>query len=314
MMKLLVPGFWEKSDRDSRPSSVFGTGAAAHYITLRSDVRAEDTVGVNPYVSSYWSYSALTLNEAFERPLPLWFRNGLAEVLSNSIVRDNEIQFGRPIPWHVTSLQQNARLCLSELIALDKSSPYYTNGVTRGRFDAQCWGVMHYMLFGLTDGGSRVNQLAELLFRGASSAEAIQKVFGSVDALDIAYLNYQKKPITQARTLLWTATADADTRLRIETLLRRSVALNNFYSPSQAFLADTIAQGSMPANALPIAIRAASLDPSSASARMTLARALSRLNRRDEAIGHPRAARALAQTDQQRSAAEELIAFLAQAR
>jgi hypothetical protein len=64
-MKLLIPGFWEKSSRDSRPSSVFGTGAAAHYITLRSDVRADDTVGINPYVSSYWSYSALTLIEAF---------------------------------------------------------------------------------------------------------------------------------------------------------------------------------------------------------------------------------------------------------
>ena len=99
-MKLLIPGFWETSSRDSRPSSVFGTGAAAHYITLRSDVRADDTVGINPYVSSYWSYSALTLNEAFERPLPLWFRNGLAELLSNSIVRDSEIQFGRAIPWN----------------------------------------------------------------------------------------------------------------------------------------------------------------------------------------------------------------------
>lgn len=129
-MKLLVPGFWEKSSRDSRPTSVFGTGDAAHYITLRSDVRADDTVGVNPYVSSYWSYSALTLNEAFERPLPLWFRNGLAELLSNSIVRDNEIQFGRAIPWNVANLQRG-RLRLSELVTLDSSSPYYTNSTTR---------------------------------------------------------------------------------------------------------------------------------------------------------------------------------------
>lgn len=403
-MKLLVPGFWEKSARDSRPSSVFGTGASAHYITLRSDVRAEDTTGVNPYVSSYWSYSALTLNEAFERPLPLWFRNGLAEVLSNSIVRESEIQFGRAIPWNVASLQQDARLRLSELVALDVSSPYYTSGATRSRFDAQSWGVMHYMLFGLTDGGSRVNQLANLLLNGASSADAIQKVFGSLDALEMAYLAYQKKPITQyarlkvetnassktfpvralsaaesarvhaavhatfgrpvearaaiaaaganrgsgtydveallldregkrddARTayakaaelnsdsfythyrlatLLWTANADTETRRRIETLLRRSVALNNFFSPSQAFLAETIAQGPTPADALPVAIRAASLDQSSASARLTLARVLGRLSRRDEAIGHARAARALARTDQERAAADEFIAFL----
>ena len=402
-MKLLVPGFWEKSSRDSRPTSVFGTGAAAHYITLRSDVRADDTVGVNPYVSSYWSYSALTLNEAFERPLPLWFRNGLAELLSNSIVRDSEIQFGRAIPWNLAMLQQG-RLRLSELVTLDSSSSYYTNGSTRGRFDAQSWGVMHYMLFGLPDGPSRVNRLAELLLNGTSSAEAIQQVFGSVDALELAYLSYQKKPITQfvrlkvetnassknfpvrtlnaaesagvyaavhatfrrpvearaaiaaaganrgagtydveallldregkrdeARaayakaaelnsdsfythyrlaTLIWTANADADTRRRIETLLRRSVALNSFYSPSHAFLADTIARGATPADALPIAIRAASLDVTSASARMTLARVLGRLGRRDEAIGHARASRAMAQTDDERGAAEELIAFL----
>ena len=403
-MKLLIPGFWEKSSRDSRPSSVFGTGAAAHYITLRSDVRADDTVGINPYVSSYWSYSALTLNEAFERPLPLWFRNGLAELLSNSIVRDNEIQFGRAIPWNVARLQQDGRLRLSELVTLGSKSPYYTNGTTRPLFDAQSWGVMHYMMFGAGDAGAHVNQLTELLLKGAPSTEAIQRVFGSVDALEIAYLNYQKKPITQfvrlkvdtnassknfpvralspgelagahaavhatfgrpvearaaiaaagenrgaatydveallldregrrdeARsaytkavelnsesfythyrlaTMIWTANADVDTRKRMETLLRRSVALNSFYSPSQSFLADTLAQGATPADALPIAIRAATLDPSSAAARMTVARVLNRMGRRDDAIGHARASRALAQTDDERGAAEELIAFL----
>jgi len=43
---------------------------------------------------------------------------------------------------------------------------------------------------------------------------------------------------------------------------------------------------------------------------MTLARVLGRLGRRDEAIGHARASRAMAQTDDERGAAEELIAFL----
>jgi hypothetical protein len=403
-MKLLIPGVWEKTSRDTRPGSVFGTGAAAHYIALRADVRAEDTAGVNPYISSYWSYSALTLNEAFDPPLPLWFRNGLAEVLSNSIVRDREIQFGRAIPWNITSLQSGGRLRLSELVALDASSAYYRDGITRRRFDAQSWGVMHYMLFGLNEGGSRVNQLADLLLKGTPSADAIQRVFGSVDALESAYLNYQKKPITQyarlqvetktssknfpvrpmsaaaaaavhaavhaafgrpvearaaiaggganataaaydveallleregkrddARgaygkavelqsesfythyrlaTLLWAPNADADTLRRIESLLQRSVTLNNFYSPSQALLAETVSRGAAPADALPIAVRAASLDPTSSTARMTLARVLSRLGRRDEAAGHARAGRLLARTDQERAAADELIAFL----
>ncbi len=43
---------------------------------------------------------------------------------------------------------------------------------------------------------------------------------------------------------------------------------------------------------------------------MTVARVLNRMGHRDEAIGHARASRALAQTDDERGAAEELIAFL----
>jgi hypothetical protein len=405
-MKLLVPGYWENRPKESRPASVFGTGAAAHYIALRSDVRAEDTEGVNPYVSSYWSYSALTLNEAFDPPLPLWFRNGLAEMLSNSIVRENEIQFGRSIPWNVVTLQREPRLRLAELITLDAKSAYYTEGVTRSRFDAQAWGVMHYLLFGRTDGGERVNQLANLLLKRVPSAEAIQQVFGSVEALEQAYLQYQKRPITQyarleietnassknfpvrtltpqdaaavhaavhatfgrpvearaaiaaagqgaarasgaydveallldregkredARaayakaaesnsssfythyrlaTLIWIPRLDADTSSRIEALLRRSIALNNFYAPSQAMLADTIALGPSPGEALAPATRAASLDPTSSRARLTLARVLLRMAKRDDAVGQARAARALARSDEERAAADELIAFL----
>jgi len=194
-MKALVPQYWETRG-SVRPASVFTTAADRHYIAVRSDVRLDDTPGINPYRSSYWTYSLLTFDAAYERELPLWFRIGLAEILSNSIVRDDEIQFGRQIPWHTEALQLG-RLRLAELIALDTSSPYYTSGSTRERFDAQAWGVMHFMLFGLGDkGATGVNTLAQLLLDGKSSSDAIQQVFGSVDALEQAYLQYQKKPIT----------------------------------------------------------------------------------------------------------------------
>jgi tetratricopeptide (TPR) repeat protein len=194
-MKTLVPEYWE-SRGGVRPDSVFTTAADRHYIAVRSDVKGDDTPGINPYRSSYWSYSLLTFDAAYERELPLWFRIGLAEILSNSIVRDDEIQFGRQIPWHVVALQQG-RLRLAELITLDRNSPYYTNGSTRERFDAQAWGVMHFMLFGQEGAGAdRVNTLAKLLLEGQSSTDSVAQVFGSVDALEQSYLQYQKKPIT----------------------------------------------------------------------------------------------------------------------
>jgi tetratricopeptide (TPR) repeat protein len=194
-MKTLVPEYWERRG-GVRPTSVFTTSADRHYIAVRADVRGDGTPGINPYLSSYWTYSLLTFDAAFERALPLWFRLGLAGVLSNSIVRDDEIQFGRQIPWHVQRLQEG-RLRLSEFIALDSSSPYYTGGTTRELFDAQAWGVMHYMLFGRPeDRADHVNALAKLLLDGKSSSEAISAVFGSVEALEQAYLRYHRNPIT----------------------------------------------------------------------------------------------------------------------
>ncbi|HEY1304821.1 MAG TPA: tetratricopeptide repeat protein [Vicinamibacterales bacterium] len=404
-MKMLLPQYWEKGDRDSRPASVFNTSADRHFIAMRSDLRADDTEGINPYFASYWSYSALTLNNAFETPLPLWFRSGLAEVLSNSIVRDSEIQFGRAIPWHLVALQ-GARLRLSELIALDARSPYYTSGATRSNFDAQCWGVMHYMLFGRgEDRIDRVNQLATLLLNGKSSADAIQAVFGSVEALEQAYLQYQKKPISNyarlkvetnvaskdfptrmltaaeltvvraalhgamgraadaraliadarklapeapgsydveamlldregkredARTALakaadlksdsfytnyrlavltWSPNPDQDARARMEQLLRRSIAINDGFAPAQAFLGDVMARGQRATEALAFATRAVQLDPGDSDYRLTLARVLWELSRRDDARAAALAGRSLARTDQQRSEAEELLTF-----
>jgi hypothetical protein len=208
-MKLLLPQYWEKGDRDSRPISVFSTAPDAYYITMRSDVQADDTQGINPYYASYWAYSTIALDAAFETQLPLWFRSGLAEVLSNSIVRENEIQFGRAIPWHLTALR-GGRVRLSELMTMTSQSPYYNDSATRAQFDAQCWGVMHYLLFGRSeDRADRVNQIAKLLLDGKSSADAVQEALGSVDALETAYLQYQQKPITQFARLKVTISASA---------------------------------------------------------------------------------------------------------
>ena len=208
-MKLLLPQYWEKGDRDSRPISVFSTAPDAYYITMRSDVQADDTQGINPYYASYWAYSTIALDAAFEPQLPLWFRSGLAEVLSNSIVRENEIQFGRAIPWHLTALR-GGRVHLSELMTMTSQSPYYNDSVTRAQFDAQCWGVMHYLLFGRPeDRADRVNQIAKLLLDGKSSADAVQEAFGSVDALETAYLQYQQKAITQFARLKTTTSVSA---------------------------------------------------------------------------------------------------------
>jgi tetratricopeptide (TPR) repeat protein len=192
-MKAIAPKYWEKGS-DIHPASIFGSGPDRHYITLRADVQAEDREGVNPYNQAYWSYAALTLESSFDHGLPLWLTTGLGAVLSNTIVRETEIQFGRPLPWYVRELQQpGGHLRLRELIAVDRESSDYTSQLGRARYVAQCWGLMHYLLFGMHDDHARAQgdtQLTKLLLEGTPSAAALEQSFGNLDALDTAYRRY----------------------------------------------------------------------------------------------------------------------------
>jgi predicted Zn-dependent protease len=250
-----------------------------------------------------------------------------------------------------------------------------------------------------------VNQLARLLLDGKSSADAVPEVFGGVDVLEAAYLEYERKPIlqysrlkvatntssttfslkalgavdsilvraavhasedriTDARALItdarrsapeapvgydleamlldaegkgeeasaalakaaclksdnfytyyrlaaltWRSNLDADERTRIEALLRRSVALNDSYAFSYALLAEVLARDAQSPDALEAANKAVSLEPGSFSIRLSLARVLWALSRRDSARAIALSARALARTDDQLQQAQALLAF-----
>jgi len=199
-MKELAPSFWEKGD--IHPGSVLRSAADRHYVLLRSDLEGEDREGVNPHRQSYWSYSALVIESSFSRGLPLWFSRGLSAVLSNSIVRENEIQFGRGIPVYVRAMQQQSRLKMEELLTVNANSPYFTSEATRTQFDAQCWALMQYLFFGDTEKGGweRINALTKLLLQGKTSQDAIKEVYGTPDKLEAGYLNYVRGGrITYAR-------------------------------------------------------------------------------------------------------------------
>ncbi len=188
-MRALAPQYWEQRG-GSRPTSVFVGAPDAYYIALRADVQVEAQLQ-NPHAAAYWSYSALVLQRGLGGRLPLWLTNGLAAVLSNTIVRNNEVEFGRPQPWMAERAKEGPRLPLPALFATDRNSPYYRGGIDRERFDAQTWALVQFLIFGYKDNASaRFDQLVGQLAAGASSEEAVAAVYGSVAALDEAYLLY----------------------------------------------------------------------------------------------------------------------------
>ena len=182
-MKMLVPGYFEGRG-PIRPMSVFVSAPFGHYAAIRSDIKLDSTGDVNPYRSSYWSYVALVIRTSFGRNLPLWYTRGLAEVFSNTVVRDEELLVGQVIPWHLQLLRGLGRPPLEAVLAADEKSPYMTNGERMAEFDAAAWALVHYLTFGNKGQNlERMNQFSYALRQGADPKETLSRVYGSLQAV-----------------------------------------------------------------------------------------------------------------------------------
>ena len=118
-MRALVPQYWEER-RSTRPASVWASGPNQHYLALRADVEVEDRGTINPYITAYFSYVGLVIGQSLDRDLPLWFTRGFTGVLSNTIVRDDHILLGAPIPWQLQILRERPLLPLPKLLSVTR--------------------------------------------------------------------------------------------------------------------------------------------------------------------------------------------------
>ena len=194
-MRLLAPEYWERRG-SVHPVSVWVTGADQHFMLIRTDLRGDDTIFVNPYTSAYFSYASLVLNSSFDRELPLWFSLGFAGVLSNTIVRENFVLLGPPIPWHLETLRTQSRLTLKQLIGVTRASAEYKQADSREQFDAQAWAFMHFLMFG--DQGkhqSAINRFSTLMSNGKSAEAAFTEAIGRVEDLESPFSAYIKSSI-----------------------------------------------------------------------------------------------------------------------
>jgi TonB family protein len=183
-MRALAPAYWEGKG-DIRPVSVWVTGADRPYLVIRADLRGDDRNTLNPHISAYYSYVSLVLQSSLARDLPLWLGRGLAGVVSNTVVRDNFILLGPPIPWHLQRMRSGSRLSLNQLVAVTRSSPEFTQGDRLLAFDAQSWAFVHYLMFG-RDGSQRrqLDQLIALINQGTDPAIALKEALGPVEAFE----------------------------------------------------------------------------------------------------------------------------------
>jgi hypothetical protein len=198
-MRALAPRYWEER-RSVRPASVWVTGADRHYLAIRTDVEVDDRGTINPYITAYFSYVGLILDQSIDFDLPLWFQRGFTGVLSNTIVRDDHILLGAPISWELQILRERPLLLLPKLLAVTRTSPEATQAAPREVFDAETWAFVHFLMFG--EEGKRapaLNAYAKALSTGTDHAKAFAETLGPVEALEGSFRIYIQRSIFSFR-------------------------------------------------------------------------------------------------------------------
>lgn len=184
-MRELAPAFWDSGDRQGVPG-VLADGRDRAYIAIRSDLKAEDREGVNPYQTVYWAYVAQALRDTSPN-LPPWIVRGLATALSNTLVRENEIQVGRVPPASLNWLLSHPRLELRDVVARTTEAVGAASSADLVTFDAWAWALVHFLAWG--DGGMNAplfDKYVTELVNERNPAPPTDAVLGDVSRFDTA--------------------------------------------------------------------------------------------------------------------------------
>jgi tetratricopeptide (TPR) repeat protein len=178
-LKTLGPQYWE--GKRFHPISFWSGGRDRDYVALRTDIREADDISTNPYQKAYWGYVAAVFHRSFPRQVPQWYGRGIAEVISNTFVREKELQVGRPVQGNLDVMRSRAPVPLGELLSADRRSPWLTQEGRIDLFDAQAWALVHYLMFGEEGRNApKVDRFNRLLHEGAAEEVAVKEAFGDM--------------------------------------------------------------------------------------------------------------------------------------
>lgn len=128
--------------------------------------------------------------------LPVWASEGLAGVYETFEARDGgrSAMLGAPHLGHLALLQNSRLMPLTELLAVDHSSPIYNEGDRRGLLYAESWALMHYLMLGNPERAVQLRDYLSRLKDGAAPDVAFRGAFaGSPDDLERELRDYIRR-------------------------------------------------------------------------------------------------------------------------
>jgi len=172
----LVPLYNQRA-QGNKPSSIFQTGRDRDYIVMRIQFRSSSDYQLR------YDYAGMMAGVNFPRA-PIWFESGFAEFFALSEIEDTKAKIGQASPRYVQKLAKSPLIPLPKFFILRTSSEEYKDPEQRWVFDAEAWGLFHYLM--LADNGAHRAQLIaylDLLAHGKKRLDAAQEAFGDLKKL-----------------------------------------------------------------------------------------------------------------------------------
>ena len=113
--------------------------------------------------------------------LPLWASQGTGEVLSSLEWNQNRIKVGVAPPNFTDTMRGGRLIPWSRFLDINAASPEYNDSIRDGRFHAQAWLIMHWVLFGgdsWSDARPRFESFTHAMAENSSDIAAIEQAFG----------------------------------------------------------------------------------------------------------------------------------------
>lgn len=256
----------------------FQPGTDINYITLTRDgdlTRDPSTL--------LHEYTHLLVNNHF-RGAPLWLKEGLAEFYSTARLSSDgrRLTLGEAPARRPKELRQRELLPLATLLALDQTSPIYTDPARRALFYAQSWALVHYLSEARGGRGGALTRFTDFLADGARIEDALREAFQlSIQELETGLFNYVRLARYRAGVEEFDRPLDFDAHLSARVLSEAEVS---------ARLGDLLLHTDRDEEAEAFLVRAVALDSKLAQARVALGALRLRQNRASEAREHLRLA------------------------
>jgi tetratricopeptide (TPR) repeat protein len=127
--------------------------------------------------------------------LPVWAEEGLADFWGASRIENGDARIGRIPMERPRAMDSRSLLPIERLLAVDRVSREYIDRLRVGRFYAQSWALVHYLILGDTE-HRREGQLSRylaLVDDGRDPVVAGREAFGDLESLEEELKDYVRK-------------------------------------------------------------------------------------------------------------------------